>query len=128
MAKKRFEVGAAYAMGILLPVGEIFRRRTDFSTVAGYVDDFIIGGLLLFAARSASRGKPNSSIVLVAVWAILCGGLYSSFFGQLGRSAAHDVSGLANTTMVAIKGVLYGIALLSLWLSFRAASREHGAD
>jgi hypothetical protein len=118
----RFEVIAAYAMGIALPVLETLRRRTNFETISGYVDDFIAGALLLYAARAVSRKQPRGAVLLVAAWAVLCGGLYSSFFSQLERGAGSDVSGLANTTVVLVKGALYAVALVSLVLSVRAAA------
>ena len=119
----RFELIAAYAMGIALPVLETLRRRTNFETISGYVDDFIAGALLLYAARAVSRKQPRGPVLLVAAWAILCGGLYNSFFFQLERTASHDVSGLGNTTVVLIKGALYAVALVSLVLSVRSATR-----
>jgi hypothetical protein len=118
----RFELIAAYAMGVALPVLEVLRRRTNFETISGYVDDFIAGALLLYAARAASRGKPSGPVLLVAAWAILCGGLYNSFFYQVG--ASHDVSGLPNPTVVLIKGALYAVALIALVLSVRSATAE----
>ncbi len=51
----RFQLAAAYVMGVALPVLEVLRRRTNFETISGYVDDFIAGGLLLYAARAVSR-------------------------------------------------------------------------
>jgi uncharacterized membrane protein YdcZ (DUF606 family) len=123
----RFEVAAAYAMGIGLPLLETLRRKTNFSTIAGYVDDFIAGGLLLLAASSVSRGNPRGPVLLVAAWAVLCGGLYGSFFGQIESSAASDVSGLANTTVVIVKGVLYAISIAGLVLSIRSATAESAA-
>ena len=119
----RFELIAAYAMGMALPVLETLRRRTNFETISGYVDDFIAGGLLLYAARAVSRKRPSGPALLVAAWAVLCGGLYNSFFYQLERSA-NDVSGLPNTTVVVIKGVLYATALVALVLSVRSATLE----
>lgn len=123
----RFEVAAAYAMGVGLPLLETLRRRTHFETISGYVDDFIAGGLLLYAAWSVSHGRRRGRVLLVAAWAVLCGGLYGSFFGQLESSAAADVSGLPNATVVVIKGVLYVIALTGLALSIRSASPGTGA-
>ena len=117
----RFEIVTAYIMGIALPVLEVLRRRTNFETIAGYVDDFIIGGLLLYAARAASLQRPNGRVYLVAAWAILCGGMYGSFFFQIESRAEHDISGLPNTTVVIVKGVIFSIALVSLILSVRAA-------
>jgi hypothetical protein len=117
----RFEHAAAYAMGIGLPLLETLRRRTHVETITGYVDDFIAGGLLLFAARAVSRSRPSGPVLLVAAWAVLSGGLYGSFFYQLENDAAHDVSGLANSTVVLVKGVLYAITLVALVLSIRRA-------
>jgi hypothetical protein len=118
----RFELAAAYAMGIALPLLEALRRRTNFDTISGYVDDFIAGGLLLYAARAVSRGRPSGPVLLATAWGVLCGGLYGSFFYQLESDAAHDVSGLANSTIVLVKGVLYAIALAGLVLSVRSAA------
>ena len=123
----RFELAAAYVMGVALPVLEVLRRRTNFETISGYVDDFIAGGLLLYAARAVSRKNRRGPVLLVAAWAVLCGGLYGSFFYQLESGASHDVSGLANVTVVLIKGVLYAVALVGLALSVRAAVPSKGA-
>lgn len=117
----RFEVGAAYAMGVGLPLLETLRRRTNFTNLHSYVDDFIAGALLLYAAHAVTRGKRGGPVLLAVAWAALCGGLYSSFFWQLGSGAARDVGGLANATVVAIKAGLYAIALTGLYLATRSA-------
>ena len=79
----RYEVSAAYAMGIGLPLLETLRRKTNFDNLHSYVDDFIVGALLLYAARATNRERSSGPILLVVAWAVLCGGLYGSFFGQL---------------------------------------------
>lgn len=123
----RFEHAAAYAMGVGLPLLEALRRRTDFSTISGYVDDFIAGGLLLYAARATSRGRASGPVWLLLAWATLAGGLYGSFFGQLESPAATDISGLPSVSVVLVKGVLYAVALTGLVLSIRTASPRSGA-
>jgi hypothetical protein len=123
----RFEHAAAYGMGVALPLLEVLRRRTNFETISGYVDDFIAGGLLLYAARVVSRQRASGPVLLAVAWAVLCGGLYGSFFHQLESGAERDVSGLASSTVVIVKGVLYAIALACLWLSLRATARAKGA-
>ncbi len=121
ICRGRFEVSAAYALGIMLPILEVARRRTDFENVPAYIDDFIIGALLLWAARSASRGRPHGGALLVAAWGILCGGLWGSFFGQLRNPDPNNVSGLPNGVVVSIKGAIYVVALVALFLSVRRA-------
>ena len=53
----RFEVGSAYAMGIGLPLLEALRRKTNFDNFHSYIDDFIAGGLLLYAAHAVATEK-----------------------------------------------------------------------
>jgi hypothetical protein len=118
-SRYRFEVVAAYCVGVALPVLEICRRRKDFTDIPGYIDDFIVGAVLLFGAWSAARERPYSRALLAGAWGILCGGLWSSFFGQLYSKAQNDISGLPNTTVVCIKLVVYGIAIVALVLSIR---------
>ena len=125
--RMRFEHAAAWAMAIGLPLLEAARRRTNFDTIAGYVDDFLAGGLLLFAASAVSRGRPNGPVLLVAAWAVLSGGLYGSFFHQLESEAERDVSGLATSTVLWVKGVLYAISLVALVLSVRRAGAARAA-
>jgi hypothetical protein len=120
----RFEVAAAYAFGVTLPTLEVCRRGGDFSQVAAYADDFLAGGLLVWAAVSTSRRRPIGPILLVVAWSVLSGGFYYSFFGQLESTAHSDVSGLSNWLVVVIKGVLYAVAILALVLSVRHLARQ----
>jgi uncharacterized membrane protein YdcZ (DUF606 family) len=123
----RFEVAAAYAMGIGLPLLEALRRKTQVEHLHSYADDFIAGALLLYAAQAVTRGKRGGPVLLAVAWAVLCGGLYGSFFWQLSSDAAYDVGGLANRTVVVIKGVLYAIALCGLVFASRSAIARQGA-
>jgi hypothetical protein len=123
----RFEVAAAYAMGVGLPLLEALRRKTNFEPLHSYVDDFIAGGLLLYAAHAVTRSKRSGPVLLAVAWAVLSGGLYGSFFWQLSSDASHDVGGLPNTTVVVIKGVLYAISLIGLVFASRSAIRKQGA-
>jgi hypothetical protein len=114
-------------MGVGLPLLEALRRKTNFEHFPSYVDDFIAGALLLYAARSATRERRSGPILLVIAWAVLCGGLYGSFFGQLWSQATHDIGGLPNIAVVVIKGVLYAIALSGLLFASRTAISKQGA-
>jgi hypothetical protein len=100
----------------------VCRRRNHFEDIPGYVDDFIIGALLFWAAHAATKKKRYAPSLLVAAWGILCGGMWASFFGQLANAGHADISGLANTIVLVIKLAVYGIAIASLALSIRRAS------
>jgi hypothetical protein len=123
----RFEVVAAYALGVALPVLEVCRRGNDFSHIAAYADDFLAGGLLLSAAIATSKRLPIAPILLVVAWAILSGGFYYSFFGQLESTVRSDVSGLSNMTILVVKGALYIVVLVALVLAIRHLVRQPGS-
>jgi len=109
----KFEVAAAYLVGTLLPILEVLRRRTNFENFESYVDDFIGGGLLLFAAISVSRHRAYGRPLLAGAWGVLCGGLYGSFFGQVRATSPSDISGLPNGAVVAIKGAIFAVAIVA---------------
>ena len=115
----RFEVAAAWGMGVVLPLLEILRRKTNFHPIASYVDDLIAGALLLFAARATSRKRPNADAWLAAAWGVLAGGLYGSFFGQLEQWRAVDVSGQSGLFVVCVKGVLFAVSIAALVCALR---------
>jgi len=118
--KTRFEVFAAWFLGVALPLAETARRRTDFSDPAAYIDDFLIGGLLLWAAWAVTRRRPYGPGLLAAAWGVLSGAMYYSFFEQLKRLGAADVSGLPGACVIAVKGVTFAVALTGLYRSARA--------
>jgi hypothetical protein len=66
--------------------------------------------------------------MLCAAWGILTGGLYYSFFGQIERSPAVDISGIRNIYVILIKGLLFATATAALISSVRASSSETGTD
>jgi len=123
----RLEVIAAYLMGVALPVLETARRGMNFNEIPFYVDDYIVGGLLLWAAIAVTRGRRYGNALLIAAWGILSGVMWPSFFGQLLRSEPKDISGYSHTLVASVKGVIYAITLLGLFLSIRCAARtENG--
>ena len=119
---QNLQIKAAYVFGILLPLGETIRRGRDIGYWPNYLDDYFIGIILILAARAASKAKPYGDAFLVTAWALLCGGLYYSFTGQF--QIIEDVSGLANSVVIAIKAVLYACSIFFLVLSVKQASTK----
>jgi hypothetical protein len=121
---RNLEVRLAYVFGIALPLLETLRRRTNFSPIAMYLDDYIAGILLLMAARAVTRGKGWGPAFLAGAWGILVGGLYGSFFSQLENPATQDISGLNNWIVVGIKGLFFVLSMVCL---VRAILRASGS-
>ena len=114
-----FEILAAWVLGIWMPLAEIYRRRLNFDDLPAYVDDFLMGALLLLAARAASRGQRTGRALLAGAWGVVCGAMYYSVFGQLDNGSQPDISGLPNALVVSIKLVIFGIADSAFVLSVR---------
>ena len=121
---KRFPVIAAWVMGFGLPLLETLRRRTDFGNVPAYVDDYIIGSILVWAAWAAGRGKRYGNGLLIAAWGGLCGGSYYSVMGQIMSQGNRDISGLPSEAVLAIKLTIAAVALVSLGLAIRRVSDD----
>ena len=116
-------VCSAYFLGLSLPAMELIRRKANFDHLAYYADDFIVGGFLLYAARAATKNKSRGMLLLAVAWALLCGGLYYSFFGQVYSSAAIDISGMPNIMVVAIKGCLLVFAIVNLIMAVKLSAK-----
>jgi hypothetical protein len=123
----RFEVVAAIAVGILLPVLETIRRgighwSVDFTTM---FEDCVGGALLLMGAWASHRAKPWGCVFLVLAWAYLTGLMSSSFWSQLEQTLRGSADEPNNFLVVVVKFLLWGTCVLSLAVSFRSASRRH---
>jgi hypothetical protein len=119
--------------GILVPVSEILRRyhqMLDPSTLPFWMDDFLLGGLLLYGAwrtrHDVARGMP----FLTAGWAFACGIGYGSFFAQLAdlQNQPVDVSGASAALVVTIKGIALAFGVIGLITSLLWTARNSASD
>jgi hypothetical protein len=74
----------AAILGVSLPVGETVRRWGTEFFLPLFLDDYLMGAMLLIGAWITYRNPGRTSFLIVA-WAFSCGMLYSSFFGNLDR-------------------------------------------
>ena len=123
----RFEVIAAFAIGILLPVLETIRRgishwSVDFTTM---FEDYVAGALLLIGGWASYRARHWSAVFLVLAWAYVVGLMSSSFWSQLEETLRGTASEPDNLLVVIVKFILWGICVISLILSYqRVLSRR----
>lgn len=125
----RFEVGAAFAIGVLLPVLETCRRGVgywgvEFTTM---FEDYVAGALLLTGGWAAYRARPWGAVFLVLAWAYVAGLMGSSFWSQLEETLRHTAAEPHNLLVVVVKSLLWGTCVVSLVLSFRRAARARAA-
>lgn len=121
----RFEVTAAFAIGILLPLLETCRRgishwAVDFTTM---FEDYVGGGLLLIGGWASSRARPWGALFLVVAWAYVTGMMGGSFWYQLEDTFRGTIAEPNNLLVVIVKFLLWGTSVVSLVLSFKRALR-----
>jgi len=120
----RFEVGAAFVIGVLLPVLETCRRGLDHWLVDSttMLEDYVAGLLLLFAATISVRGKRNALLWLVLAWGAVTGMMTSSFISQLESTLRGGELEPRNGLVLFVKFLLWGTGMLSLVFSSRGAN------
>jgi hypothetical protein len=112
----------AIILGILTPLAETVRRWRQLgqlSLLPAWLDDYIIGALLLYGAWRTGKDIRSGRPFLVAAWGVTCGMAYSSFFSQLARLNEPDPAPIPSIWVAVIKGVGFALAILALVGSLR---------
>ena len=122
----RFEIIAAFAMGVLLPLLETARRGITHWTInfTTMFEDYLAGALLLIGGWAAYRSRSWGPVFLVLAWAYFSGLMTSSFVGQLEATLRQTASEPNNLLVVVVKFLMWSVCVVSLVLSFRTATRK----
>lgn len=121
----RFEIVAAYVMGLLLPVLETCRRGFGHWSVSTMtmLEDYAGGGLLLFAAVLSTRGRKTAPLWMVVAWTAISAMLATSFFYHLEETLRGGWSGPRTSLVLAVKSVLLGTSVVALAISMDRCRR-----
>jgi hypothetical protein len=114
----------ALLIGSLLPVAETIRRwrqLDDLSVWPFWLDDFLIGGFLLYAYWRTRQSVSENRRFLAAAWGFTCGMAYLSFFGQITSLDVADPAPVSAEWVVTIKGIGLALSVLALIGSLRGA-------
>ena len=119
----RFEIIAAFVIGVLLPVLETARRGINHWTInfTTMFEDYLAGALLLVSGWAAYRSRSWGPVFLVLAWAYFSGLMTSSFVSQLEETLRQTVDEPDNLIVVVVKFLLWSVCVVSLVLSFRTA-------
>src|SRR5688572_10095266 len=107
----------AIAIGVLVPLAETIRRRSQLLQLNNFVywfDDYILGAVLLYAAWKARRNPLDGQKYLSAAWGLATGALFLSTLSQLERLNGTDPSLMSPLTVAVVKAVLLIAALSGL--------------
>ena len=122
----RFEVRAALAIGILLPVLETYRRgfgywRVEFTTM---FEDYLAGALLLIAAWGALRARAWARDGLVIAWAWVTGMMTTSLIGQIEDTVREGSPEPDNELVIGVKVALFTVSAWALISTLRSRARD----
>ena len=123
----RFEVAAAFVVGILLPILETARRgishwAVEFTTM---FEDYVAGALLLIGAWAAYRQRSWGPVFLVLAWGYFTGLMSSSFWWQLEDTIRHTATEPNNLLVLVVKLLLWTTCVVSLVVAVRRATHAH---
>jgi uncharacterized membrane-anchored protein len=115
----------AFALGVFLPLAETARRFNQLLDPAAFLswfDDYILGALLLIAARFVFKRKKNAGSYLLVVWVIATIGIARSFVGQFRyyKTSSGDPGIFPTTLVTAAKGLLLLYVLVGLYKALPA--------
>lgn len=114
---------AAWIGGILVALLESVRRWGTGNYLL-WLDDYLIGAALLFAAWRAHREGVRSRPWLAAAWGLACGIGYSSFVSHWLRMDQPDVGRFDHRVLTAGIGLGLLLALVALYGSLMRGPRE----
>jgi hypothetical protein len=112
-----FSRGLAYVFGIALPVLETIRRWSQLGDLAVWpfwLDDLLLGAVLLIAARLTADHSYSNAKYLAAAWGIVCGMAWPSFFGEILHLDTPDPAPIPTGWVAAIKGIGFLLAIVAL--------------
>ena len=121
----RFEIVAAFVIGVLLPVMETGRRgiSTWTSNFTTMFEDYFCGALLFAAAISWTKKRKDAQLWMAVAWAYATGGMFVPFFAHLeawmrGVTFRPDHPH-ADVQSIILKGVIWAICLVCLVVTVR---------
>ena len=114
---------SAFVLGIFLPALETVRRfhqMADWHYLFAWLDDYLLGAFLIFAAWQANKNIVTGQKYLTAAWGGATAGLFLSFAGQLDHLAKPDPAPVSSLSVAVIKGVILIFCITNLTISLRA--------
>ena len=124
----KFSRYLAIVLGIITPIAETIRRRHQLNDVTNWpfwLDDFFLGGFLLYGAWRTRKDITSGQPHLAAAWGFACGMIYPSFFTQLIMLGQPDPSSLPSVWVAVIKGIGFALAIAALVTTLKWKPRQN---
>ncbi len=118
----RLSRNLAVLIGATTPVLETIRRWSTWTDYPpAMLDDYLLGGLLLYGAWRVGKNAGDGQRFLSAAWGVALGMVFLSFFGQLYdlRAGKVDPAPVPSEWVLAIKGIGFLLVIIGLVGSLR---------
>jgi hypothetical protein len=91
-----------------------------------WLDDFLLGGFLLYGAWLTKKDVNHGRRFLSAAWGFACGMAYLSFFEQITSLDKPDPAPISAGWVAVIKSIFFLLAIAGLIGSLRENTRDSG--
>lgn len=113
----------AVLLALSLMIGEGFRSCGQERPITAWIDDQLMGALLIAGAWLVGRPTPARCALFTGAWGVSVGALYMSFFGKLLQPGGDYSSNIPGGVLTLLIGVAFAVSvagfIASLALPFK---------
>jgi hypothetical protein len=114
----------AVIVALTLMLGEAYRSWGVGRPVYAWIDDQIMGAVLIVGAVLMARPSPQRHAMFTAAWAFNAGMLYPSFFGKLFDPSNSNPGNFSLGFLTLAVGLLFFLAIMGTVASVKLASAD----
>ena len=113
----------AIVLGLSLIIGEAYRSWGAGRPIAFWMDDMLMGGLLIVAAIAVGKESWARRALFTGAWGVNAGMLYGSFFGKVFDPANSNAGNFDLGLLTALIGVAFATSIIGFTGSLMAPLR-----
>jgi len=103
------------ALGLI--IGETIRRYGEWGFWARWIDDYIMGLLLIIPAILVLKNKNFGKKLLIAGWSLTIGITYGSFFSKISPNAKEFQTNIEANSLILLIGLAFITSTIGLiWI------------
>jgi hypothetical protein len=110
---------AAILLALSLMLGEAYRTWGAGRPIAFWMDDMLVGAMLILSAIAVAKETPATRSFFSASWGVATGMLYVSFFGKVFDPANGNPGNFDLGLLTALVGIAFVMSIAGLILSIR---------
>jgi hypothetical protein len=116
----------AVLLALSLMVGEAWRSWGAGRPAYAWIDDQIMGAMLLAGAWAMARDTMARRAFFAAGWGVNAGMLYGSFFGKLFEPARADAGNFDLGVLTSLVGLAFAVSVLGMIMTIMLPREREG--